>query len=84
MLIIGSMEYSEKSKEGKLFTFSPRVNRKQFSKIWCVFFFFLYPVIKSSSIALEVIEIITPLLIHTHGELPDLNVQKKSMENKRN
>lgn len=82
MLIIGSMECSEKSKEGKLFTFNPRVNRKQFSKIWCGFF--LYPVIKSSSFALEVIEIITPLLIHTHGELPDLNVQKKSMENKRN
>lgn len=76
MLIIESIEYGEKSKEGKLFTLSPRVNRKQFSKIWCVFFF-LYPVIKSSFIALEVIEIITPLLIQTQVELPDLNVPKK-------
>lgn len=42
-----------------------------------VFFFFLYPVIKSSFIALEVIEIITPLLIQTQVELPDLNVPKK-------
>lgn len=59
MLIIGSTEYAEKSKEGKLFTLGFRVNRKQVFKdlVW----FFLFPVIKSSFIALEVIEIITPI-----------------------
>lgn len=40
MLIIGSTEYAEKSKEGKLFTLGFRVNRKQFSKIWYGFFIF--------------------------------------------